>query len=331
MVNDEYKRLCGCDPTGLPVSEALPELEAQGIVAMLDRVLATGEPFSSRSLHLRLGPEGETRDVYIDFTSQPLEPPRQDDVSDILCLGYDVTETHRSQQRVLKLQDQMNQMTQAAAMGTMTATLAHEMNQPLTAAASYLRTARKLIDAGAPDEVANVLNRAEAQIQRAGEIIRHARRALSEAAPHAAPAAVAEMIEDVVAMLEASGTFVEVTVDSEIEPGLPPLTVDRTQIEQVLVNVVRNACEAMAAADEKRLTLCAHSAEDYLCIRVSDTGPGFAPGATEIEAFKSTTGGMGIGLSLSRTIVERHGGRILIANRAQGGAEVTIELPLRRV
>lgn len=331
LANDEFRRLSGRDPTGRTVAEALPELEAQGIVAMLDQVIASGEPFRTRNMHLRLQVRGSWEDRYVDFTSQPLTPPRVDDVDDVLCIGYDVTERHLSQQRVLKLQDEMSQLAQAAAMGTMTATLAHEMNQPLTAASSYLRSARKFAgaDAGASEDLQSVLDRAEAQIQRAGEIIRRARRALSEAAPHAAPAGVAVMIDDVLAMLDASGTFAGVAIERKIEQDLPPLTVDRTQIEQVLANVVRNACEAMGAARDKRLTVCAQRIGDYLCIRVADTGCGFGAAQLDIEAFRSTTGGMGIGLSLSRTIVERHGGRILIANRAESGAEVTIELPIR--
>ncbi|QAY77956.1 sensor histidine kinase [Sphingosinicella sp. BN140058] len=328
LVNEEYKRLCGRDPTGSTMAEALPELQGQGIVAMLDRVLVTGKAFVGRDVRVRLNVAGGWDELVLDFAAQPI---RRIDGSfeDILCFGYDVTDRVREHERATRLQQELKRASQAAAMGTMASTLAHELNQPLAAAAAYLAGARRANERKLCDIAAESLAQAEAQVQRAGEIIRRTRMLLTDSRPRRERAALKAMIEDAAEVLRASGHLRDVALTIALEDAEIALDVDQVQIEQVLVNALRNACDAMAGAEHKRLEVAARTEGNHLHLQITDSGGGLARDIDPFEAFRSASGGLGIGLSISRTIVEAHGGSIRLDNAPSGGATLSLTLPLR--
>jgi two-component system sensor kinase FixL len=218
-------------------------------------------------------------------------------------------------------------------MGTMAATLAHELNQPLAAAVNYVG-ASKRIAAGLNGEKKNVLasglDEAEAQIRRAGEIVRQARNLVSNASLNRGPASLRTMIANAVRPLQAGGAFENLDLRVAIDRDADALSVNQIQIEQVLLNVIRNACQTPLPGTEARVVIAARAGVGDVTVEVRDFGPGirdenfdslFKPGAG------STTGGQGLGLSISRTIVEAHGGKLWARNAEDGGASFFFTLP----
>ncbi|PSJ38511.1 sensor histidine kinase [Allosphingosinicella deserti] len=327
LVNEEYRRLAGRDPSGSTMAEALPELVGQGIVAMLDRVLDTGKAFVSRDFRVRLNVAGAWEERVLDFAAQPI---RRADGSfeDILCFGYDVTERVNQHLRATRLQQELKRAAQAAAMGTMASTLAHELNQPLAAAAAYLAAARRASERKLCEAASETIALAEAQVQRAGDIIRRTRMLLTEARPRRERAELRSMIDDALEVMRASGNLEDIAVSVALEDPDVALDVDRVQIEQVLLNALRNASEAMARSPEKKLAIEACRAGSSVRLTITDSGGGLASNIDPFEAFQSASGGLGIGLSISRTIIEAHGGTISLDDEGGRGAALTLTLPL---
>lgn len=177
-------------------------------------------------------------------------------------------------------------------------------------------------------EVASELSRAEKQIHKASEIIRHARAALQGQPPKSARVQVKLVIDEAVELLQASGVTRDVTLRTFGEASETSVDVDKLQIEQVLVNLVRNACEAAADSPEKLVEITTEAEESLVRITIEDSGPGFnEDSAQPFSLFQPGGDGLGVGLAISRTIVEAHGGRISVGHRPTGGASVRIELP----
>jgi two-component system sensor kinase FixL len=212
-------------------------------------------------------------------------------------------------------------------MGTMASTLAHELNQPLTAVANYLETTRDLLVDPDPETVAMVreaLDDAAKESLRAGHIVRRLR-------DFVARGEVEKRVEDLPRMIEEASTLGlmgarerGVRAFFHLDPGATPVLVDRVQIQQVLVNLIRNAVEAMAGAMVRDLTVTTVTqANGLIRVSVADTGPGISEEVAPqlFQAFVSTKSeGMGLGLSICRTIIEAHGGRIWTEAGPGGGA-----------
>jgi PAS domain S-box-containing protein len=219
--------------------------------------------------------------------------------------------------------------------GEMASALAHELNQPLTAIVAYARGCLRLLKAPEADRTltAAAFQQVVQQAERAGAIIGRLREFLREGATHRSTTGIGELIEEALglAQVEAAQNGVEIRV--RVAPGLPNVLVDRIQIEQVLVNLVRNGIEAMLAArGERRLiTIEARGAAGgAIELTVADTGPGVAEdvAARLFDPFVTTKPrGMGLGLSISRSIVEAHGGQLQLRPRHAGGAVFAFTLP----
>lgn len=239
----------------------------------------------------------------------------------------------RSRRREQQLQASLQQVHTETAMGTMAATLAHELNQPLAAAANYVSAGKRIAAKAPPDVQESLLtglNEAEGQLHRAGEIIRHARNLVSNASADRQPTSLGAMISNVVKPLQASGTCERMKMRLRIDAGADELFVNPIQIEQVLLNVIRNACQAAGPAATPAIVISATSGERFVTVEIRDFGPGitkdrmktlFAPEPS------SGTGGLGLGLSISRTIVEAHGGKMWAKNNAGGGASFFFAVP----
>jgi len=239
----------------------------------------------------------------------------------------------RSKAETLELE--LTQAQATAAMGTMAATLAHELNQPLTAASNYVAACGQLASLISDERSAALikgLGQAESQIQRAGSIIRSARTLVSNVSTDRRPSSLSRMFGRVIDLISATNAGGHVRFKVDISPAAESVMVNAGQIEQVLLNVVRNACEATRDMNEPaEITLTAAATERGCLVRISDNGPGIPRDhlATLFTAARqSTKKGLGIGLSICRTIIEAHGGVISAKNNPEGGASFFILLPM---
>ena len=296
----------------------------------LDLAIETGEPQAFEQC-VRL-PDGS------DAHHQVYAVPNHDAAGQVVRLHGTVQDiTARKQLETLKAQ--LAHVSRVDAMNAMAATLAHELNQPLTAATNYLAGSKRLLDSlddAAPNAATAPLLRdglsgAERQIMRAGDIIRGIREMISNPGPRYKPISVLELITEALAF----------SAMAKIAPSAPPtvrvarnarwVRADKIQIQQVLMNLIRNACEAMHDSEDAHLTVTAQSDKaGHVVLCVADTGGGISDDAREklFSTFATTKeNGLGLGLSISRTIIESHGGRIWAEDSEDGGTRVCFTIP----
>jgi signal transduction histidine kinase len=214
--------------------------------------------------------------------------------------------------------------------------LAHEINQPLTAISNFAGAAIQLhrSDRLAPDRAREVLSEIHQQSLRAGEIVKRLRGFMKKRGPRAAPVDVNNLAAEALALMKPELAQHEVRARLVAADGLPPVTADAVQVQQVLVNLVQNAIDAMrdTPAGRRAVTITTAGDDEQVTVRVSDTGPGVAPEnlLRVFDSFFSTKSyGLGMGLNISRSIIESHGGRLTAQNNPDGrGATFEFVLPL---
>ena len=238
----------------------------------------------------------------------------------------DLTERQETQQRLQDLQAELIHMSRFTSMGEMASTLAHELNQPLTAVASYLNGCRRLLDG--TESVHNLMlrdaiDRAADQALRAGQIIRRLRQFVSRGESERNVESLPKLIEEASALALVGVKEAGVRVSFAFDPRIDYVVVDKIQIQQVILNLMRNAIEAMQETTLRDLRITSVEQPDGMVeVRVTDTGPGIAPEimAQLFQPFvTSKPHGMGVGLSISRTIVEAHGGKLWAEPNPGGG------------
>jgi signal transduction histidine kinase len=230
---------------------------------------------------------------------------------------------------------EMAHMNRRVAMGNLAASIAHELNQPLGAIYNNAGAAQILIKADRPNlrDIAEILDDIKQDDKRASEVIARIRTMLRKTDVDVEDVDMNAVIGDTVKLLLADATTKGVSLTATLEPHLPPVRADRVQVQQVLLNLALNAIEAMGGQPDgkRQLSIRSRRASDKEAeVSVTDTGPGVDAGLLPrvFEAFvTSKAGGMGLGLSISRTIVEAHGGRLSVENRPQGGAVFHFTLP----
>jgi two-component system sensor kinase FixL len=237
----------------------------------------------------------------------------------------DLTDRQQTERRLQELQDGLLHVSRLRSMGQMAAALAHELNQPLTATGNYVRAAQRLLEHAEPNvaRVREALNRAAQQTMRSGEIIRRLRAFVARGEVAKRPESVTKLIEEASALALVGAKELGIKVLIRIDPDLPTAEVDRVQIQQVLLNLIRNAIEAMDGCEVRELSIASTTQDGAVLVSVADTGDGIAPEiATKLfQPFVTTKSeGMGIGLSVCRTIVEAHGGRLWVEPNAGGGS-----------
>jgi two-component system sensor kinase FixL len=246
----------------------------------------------------------------------------------------DLTERHEADRRFDRIQRELMHVARLSEMGQMGSSLAHELNQPLTAIANYLRAAKRLLGlrgADAVERVGDAVEKAAAQAERAGQIIRRLRSFIEKRETDRRKESLNEVVEEASALGLVGAKTGGVFVRMEMATSRPFAVIDKIQIQQVVVNLVRNAVEAMATAEEKVLTVRTAQDGDVVQVEVRDTGPGLtAEQSTQLfkPFFTTKEKGMGIGLSISRQIVEAHGGSMGFERAAGGGASFFFSLPL---
>ena len=246
----------------------------------------------------------------------------------------DLTEHQQTQARLQELQSELVHVSRLSAMGEMASALAHELNQPLAAISNYMKGSRRLLagstDANAP-KIESAMDRAAEQALRAGQIIRRLRDFVSRGESEKRVENISKLIEEAGALGLAGAREQGVQLRFGLTPEATLVLADRVQIQQVLVNLFRNALEAMAQAPRRELIVANRKvADDMIEIEVSDTGTGFHDDVKPnlFQTFFTTKEtGMGVGLSISRSIVEAHGGRMWAENNAAGGATFRFTLP----
>lgn len=237
----------------------------------------------------------------------------------------DLTDRQQTQERLEELQSELIHVARLSAMGTMASTLAHELNQPITAVTNYVEAARDMLADPDPDdfpELREALQDAATEAIRAGHIVRRLRDFVARGEVEKTIESLPNLINEAAAfgLLGAHEKSIRTTMD--IDHDAATVLVDKVQIQQVLVNLIRNAVEAMSDAPQRLLTISTQADQPGLVrVTVADTGPGISPEVAQqlFKAFVSTKSeGMGLGLSICRTIVEANGGRIWM-EAAEGG------------
>ena len=239
----------------------------------------------------------------------------------------DLTDQQITESRLKELQSEVTHMSRFTALGEMASTLAHEINQPLTAISNYLRGSQRILQRLEGEDAAvlrDAVGKAADQALRAGQIIRRLREFVSRGESERTVESLPKLIEDAstLALVGARENGIEVVF--RLDPDATEVLADRIQIQQVLVNLIRNAIEALIeAAPPRQLEIVTTAGEgDLVEVSVADTAAGLAPEVARnlFQPFVTTKRkGMGLGLSICRTIVEAHGGKISVDRREGGG------------
>ena len=247
----------------------------------------------------------------------------------------DLTERQETLHRLQDLQSELAHVGRVSEMGTLASSLAHELNQPLTAVATYCESARDLLD-NKPDAetlamVREALDEAAEQAVRAGQIVRRLRDFMSNGEMERQVESLQRLINEANALALVGSREHGIDVQQSLDPDADLVFVDRIQVQQVLVNLIRNAIDAMMEAKIRSLTVSTRPQNDGLVrVTIADTGSGISE-AVAPQLFQpfvtSKENGMGIGLSICRTIVEAHGGRIWFEPGEAGGTEFHFTLP----
>jgi two-component system sensor kinase FixL len=327
FVNNAYARLVERDVIGLTVVEAFPEAIAQGFVDILDRVYETGEEFIAHGIEFEVEIDnGPTKRTWLDLVYRPI---RETDgtIAGVFVEGEDLTERQETQARVNALQNQLIHIARVNAMGLLSSTLAHELNQPLASihnfmAAASIAASRQELD----PLIIKCLDGASASALRAGGIVRRLRAMTVNGPIHKQMVAVEPALREAVATACTGRFDVEVGYDLG---STASVLVDQVQFQQVMLNLLQNAIEAANGAGPQLQVSTADDA-GFVRICVRDFGSGISPDILPriFESFATTKPeGMGIGLSLCRTIVEAHGGVMTAHDNEDAGATFCFTLP----
>lgn len=320
---------------GVNVSRLMPSPDRERHDAYIRRFLETGE---KRII-------GTGRVVFAerrDGSTFPMELSIGEASSDSrpLFTGFirDLTERQLTEARLESLKSELIHVSRVSAMGTMASTLAHELNQPLTAVANYVEAIRDLLanpDSADMPMIRDALDDTAKEALRAGHIVRRLRDFVARGEVEKTIEKLPLLINEaaVLGLMGAREKGVEPRFD--LDPYASPVLVDRVQIQQVLINLIRNAVEAMTDSPVRQLIVTSRPDQRGLVrVIVADTGPGVTPevAAQLFTAFVSTKAeGMGLGLSICRTIVEANGGRIWMERGAGGGTEFHFTLVSAKV
>ena len=324
----------GCsasEASGQNVRMLMPEPYRGEHDGYLARYLTTGERRIIGSGRVVVGQrrDGSTFPIELSIGEVQLKGGRH-------FVGFirDLTQRQESDRLLHEVQSEMFHMSRLSSMGEMASALAHELNQPLTAVSNYLQGARRLIDSVDSERartLQNALNKATEQALRAGQVIRRLRDFLSRGETEKRIESLNKIIEETSALALVAAKEQSVHVNLQFARSHDHVLVDRVQIQQVFLNLLRNAMESMQDSPRRELTVStAPVPENLIAVRVSDTGSGIDPNVMEklFQPFVTTKKqGMGVGLSICRTIVEAHGGKISVEANPGGGTTFCVTLP----
>ncbi|RYJ04049.1 MAG: PAS domain S-box protein [Acetobacteraceae bacterium] len=314
----------------------IEDLAPPGIAAQIDAadrvVIASGK--AQMSEEEVSGPGGTQRNI---LTTKAPWRDTSGAMLGIVGVSRDITARRRAEARLQETQGELFRVARINAMGAMATAMAHELNQPLTAAANFAETASLLLRRDPPLEpagyaaVRDLIGDSAGEVVRAGRILRRLREFVGRGDTEKRRADINAIIERAVSLVLSGMPDCGVALRLELSAAAPAVLVDSVQLQQVIVNLVRNAIEAMQEAPRRDLVVATRRHEDgAVAVSVADTGSGLSAGLDGrlFEPFVTTKqDGMGIGLSISRSIVEAHGGRLEAAARPGGGTVFHFVLP----
>jgi PAS domain S-box-containing protein len=300
---------------------------------------------SEESEHARtlLDASGSLRDYELDVRNKAGDVFRIMVVTDTVEMGgeacyiiiiRDITERRRSQALLQEQQRELAHLSRVAALGELSGTLAHELNQPLAAILANARAAERILSTNAPDitELREILKDIAFDDRRAGEVISRLRGLLKKGDLQLRPLRLEDIVEEVTRLLHSELIERRVSVEAHLSPGMPLVLGDRVQLQQVLLNLMMNACDAMAdqpATTRKMIIATTLTPEARVQLSVKDSGVGVPPSRLEqiFDPFVTTKEhGLGLGLAICRSIVSAHGGRLWALNNPEKGASVLMVL-----
>jgi two-component system sensor kinase FixL len=328
--NPAAARMFGYRPEqviGRNISCLMPSPDRERHDGYLTRYLATGE-------RRVIGIGREVRGLRSDGTSFPVELAVGEVMSDghrrFAGFLHDVSFRREAEQRVHELRSELLHVSRLSEMGEMASGLAHELNQPLTAIINYLQACRRLLPQSGTDRIDALMQKSITQAERAGAVIQHLRRFIARGETEHHPEAIGSVIEEAaeLALIGIGELGIEARID--LAEDLPPVMIDKVQIQQVVTNLLRNSVDALGKG-KGVITIRAARSPDGIEIEVCDTGPGLDASVAErlFQPFVTTKpGGLGIGLSICRTIVEAHDGKLWASDNPGGGTIFHVTLPL---
>lgn len=309
---------------GRPFTDFVPDFNPRALLedaTAADRAAPVVGHWTARSI--------DGRDIPVDIRMDLL-PAGADRDHAVLCL-IDLTQTQVARERARELTAQLNHVWRLNSLGEMAATLAHELNQPLSAATVYLHASQSDMSRLGPmgDSAGRTLDLAKAQLLRAGAIIRRMRDLLATGARSLEVERVSSMIEDLGSVLALISRDTDVAVEIDLDADDDRVMADRIQFQQTVTNLVRNAVDAVAERRGGVVAVVGRARRAGYEISIEDNGPGIAEGQIDriFQPMMTTkSGGMGLGLSVTRSIVESHGGKLEVRRSDLGGAAFSFRL-----
>jgi two-component system, LuxR family, sensor kinase FixL len=320
------ERLFGCraaEAIGRNVSTLMPSPYRENHDGYLHRYMTTGE---RRIIGIGRVVVGQRKDGSTFPMELAVGEMKSGDQRYFTGFIRDLTERQQTEARLQELQSELVHISRLTAMGEMASTLAHELNQPLSAIANYLKGSRRLLEGAADEKSAamrDALDKAGDQAMRAGHIIRRLRDFVARGETERRVESITKLVEEASALALVGVKDLGIRVQFQFNPEIDLVIADRVQVQQVLLNLIRNAMDAMETSQTRDLVVAIAPADGgHVRISVTDSGSGISPEIAEqlFQPFITTKRhGMGVGLSISRAIVEAHNGRIWAEPNPTGG------------
>ena len=334
--SEEIYRIWGFDPAqGVPsrktVLQRIHPDDRDRLNAEVERAVGEKKRYST-AFRIVL-PDGTVK--HLESIGQPVFSTNGELV-EVVDTEIDVTERKRAEEAYREAQLELAHANRVATMGQVTASIAHEVNQPITAAVTYALAARRFLKAEPPNfhEVDDALSLIVKEGNRAGEVVERVRALIKKAPTRKDAVAIDDAILEVIALTRAEAANNSVSVRTQFAEGMPPVQGDRVQLQQVMLNLILNAIQSMSGvADgnrELQISIDAVPSEGSVRVGVRDTGPGLSPESIPrlFEPFYTTKPeGMGMGLSICRSIIEAHGGRLCAIPCEPQGALFQFTIP----
>ncbi len=330
--SDETFRIFAVDPTTPVTRRSVLDLVHPEDVDAVERLMSQAEAGREVDYEYRiLTPGGLVK--YVHLVAHCARD--RDGRREVVGVIQDVSAQRRSEEALGRLQSELAHVTRVASVGALTASIAHEVNQPLAGVVANASTCVRMLERESPnlERARTTARRAIRDAMRASEVIAHVRALVTRATPTAGPVDLNEATREVVALSRGELQRARTTARLELAADLPLVSGDRVQLQQVVLNLLRNALEAMAgvAGRPKEVVIRTTAGDDGpVTLSVCDAGEGVDPRGSErlFDAFYTTKpGGMGVGLSVSRSIVESHGGHLWAAPNEGPGATFTFSVP----
>jgi PAS domain S-box-containing protein len=246
----------------------------------------------------------------------------------------DITEQKRAEERLARRRTQLSKATRFNILGETVAGVTHEITQPLTAISNFASACAAILEKRPCEltELREYIDEIRSQSTRAGKIVQSLRSLARRTEPHRELSNLNMLIAEAISLLHADLRQSRVEMRLDLDPRCPQILVDRVQLQQVVVNLLRNACDALQniTHGERSIVLRTRALPDWIELECTDNGPGFSKSheSRMFQAFFTTKpDGMGMGMAICRTIVEAHGGRISASNHSAGGASVRVTFP----